>query len=111
MYVKHVIRCLLPESEIPLNQGCLAPIQLCIPKNSLLSPSPQVCRNICRFSLTYCMSLNHTPYSYTVIMYAVIMIKHHTIHHVISMPYLIHISYVSTNPIMCVFHSGSCGGR
>lgn len=34
----YCLRCLV-DSEIPLNQGCLAPIEVKIPENSLLSPS------------------------------------------------------------------------
>ena len=35
----YCLRCLLPDSDIPLNQGCLAPITIDIPKNSVLNPS------------------------------------------------------------------------
>jgi 5-oxoprolinase (ATP-hydrolysing) len=35
----YVLRCLVKE-DIPLNQGCLAPIDVCIPEGCLLSPSP-----------------------------------------------------------------------
>jgi 5-oxoprolinase (ATP-hydrolysing) len=38
--VIYCLRCLLPETDIPLNQGCLAPIEIRIPANSLLKPSP-----------------------------------------------------------------------
>eukprot|EP00981_Chlorochromonas_danica_P003519 scaffold659_cov192-Ochromonas_danica.AAC.32 len=38
--VIYCLRCLLPETDIPLNQGCLAPITLSIPNNCLLNPSP-----------------------------------------------------------------------
>lgn len=36
----YCLRCLLPDMDIPLNQGCLAPIQIVIPSNSILNPSP-----------------------------------------------------------------------
>ena len=36
----YCLRCLLPEVDIPLNQGCLAPVEIIIPPNSILSPSP-----------------------------------------------------------------------
>jgi len=35
----YCLRCLVNE-EIPLNQGCLDPITVDIPKNSILDPSP-----------------------------------------------------------------------
>ena len=35
----YCLRCLLPNVDIPLNQGCLAPITIAIPKDSLLNPS------------------------------------------------------------------------
>lgn len=35
----YCLRCLISE-DIPLNQGCLAPVRINIPPNSLLSPSP-----------------------------------------------------------------------
>ena len=36
----YCIRCMLPPTmDIPLNQGCLNPIKIIIPKNSLLNPS------------------------------------------------------------------------
>lgn len=35
----YCLRCLLPESDIPLNQGCLAPIEIRIPDGCLLKPS------------------------------------------------------------------------
>lgn len=34
----YCLRCLIAE-DIPLNQGCLKPIRVLIPKRSLLSPS------------------------------------------------------------------------
>lgn len=34
----YCLRCLISE-EIPLNQGCLKPVRIKIPKNSFLSPS------------------------------------------------------------------------
>ena len=37
----YCLRCLLPSSDIPLNQGCLAPIEIRIPKNTVLNPSPE----------------------------------------------------------------------
>jgi 5-oxoprolinase (ATP-hydrolysing) len=37
----YCLRCLLPSSDIPLNQGCLAPIEIIIPPNSVLNPSPE----------------------------------------------------------------------
>lgn len=37
--VIYCLRCLLPESDIPLNQGCLAPIRMVIPSQTLLNPS------------------------------------------------------------------------
>ena len=36
--VIYCLRCLISE-DIPLNQGCLKPIDVRIPKNSFLSPS------------------------------------------------------------------------
>ncbi|KAJ1819401.1 hypothetical protein GGH91_003543 [Coemansia sp. RSA 2671] len=35
----YCLRCMV-QSELPLNQGCLAPVQVVIPEYSLLSPSP-----------------------------------------------------------------------
>ncbi|KAJ2017030.1 hypothetical protein GGI14_003250 [Coemansia sp. S680] len=35
----YCLRCMV-QSELPLNQGCLAPVRVVIPKYSLLSPSP-----------------------------------------------------------------------
>lgn len=35
----YCLRCLLPEVDIPLNQGCLAPIRMILPPNSVLNPS------------------------------------------------------------------------
>lgn len=35
----YCLRCLLPSIDIPLNQGCLAPIKIKIPPNSVLNPS------------------------------------------------------------------------
>jgi 5-oxoprolinase (ATP-hydrolysing) len=37
----YCLRCLLPTSDIPLNQGCLAPIEIRIPKNTVLNPSSE----------------------------------------------------------------------
>lgn len=37
--VIYCLRCLLPDIDIPLNQGCLAPIEIKIPQNSILNPS------------------------------------------------------------------------
>jgi 5-oxoprolinase (ATP-hydrolysing) len=37
--VLYTLRCLL-ETDLPLNQGCLAPITIAIPEGSLLSPTP-----------------------------------------------------------------------
>jgi 5-oxoprolinase (ATP-hydrolysing) len=37
--ILYCLRCLV-NSDIPLNQGCLDPISIIIPKNSILSPSP-----------------------------------------------------------------------
>jgi 5-oxoprolinase (ATP-hydrolysing) len=37
--VIYCLRCLLPDIDIPLNQGCLAPITIKIPQNSILNPS------------------------------------------------------------------------
>jgi 5-oxoprolinase (ATP-hydrolysing) len=37
----YCLRCLLPSSDIPLNQGCLAPIRIVIPKRCILNPSPE----------------------------------------------------------------------
>lgn len=39
--VIYCLRCLLPDSDIPLNQGCLTPIEIRIPKGSILNPSPR----------------------------------------------------------------------
>ena len=38
--VLYCLRCLV-DTDIPLNQGCLNPVTLKIPKNSILSPSPE----------------------------------------------------------------------
>lgn len=35
----YCLRCLLVDIDIPLNQGCLAPVSIIIPPNSILSPS------------------------------------------------------------------------
>ncbi|KAJ2508386.1 hypothetical protein IWW47_000637 [Coemansia sp. RSA 2052] len=35
----YCLRCMV-QSELPLNQGCLAPVRVVIPEHSLLSPSP-----------------------------------------------------------------------
>ena len=37
----YCLRCLLPSSDIPLNQGCLAPIKIFIPPNTVLNPSAE----------------------------------------------------------------------
>jgi 5-oxoprolinase (ATP-hydrolysing) len=37
----YCLRCLLPTTDIPLNQGCLAPIEIRIPKNTILNPSSE----------------------------------------------------------------------
>jgi 5-oxoprolinase (ATP-hydrolysing) len=37
----YCLRCLLPDMDIPLNQGCLAPITIRIPSGSILNPSPK----------------------------------------------------------------------
>lgn len=37
--VIYSLRCLLESFDLPLNQGCLAPIQIKVPSNSLLNPS------------------------------------------------------------------------
>ncbi|CAN8100499.1 unnamed protein product [Discula destructiva] len=37
----YTIRCLV-DSEIPLNEGCLAPVELRVPEGSVLNPSPAV---------------------------------------------------------------------
>eukprot|EP00606_Chrysophyceae_sp_TOSAG23-5_P000165 GSChrysophyteH2.ASY1.ANO1.1022.1 assembled CDS len=37
--VIYCLRCLVPDADIPLNQGCLTPITIDVPKNSLLRPS------------------------------------------------------------------------
>ena len=39
--VIYVLRCLI-DLEIPLNQGCLAPVEILIPKGSVLNPMPSV---------------------------------------------------------------------
>lgn len=39
--VIYCLRCLLPSSDIPLNQGCLAPIEIRIPKGTVLNPSSE----------------------------------------------------------------------
>jgi 5-oxoprolinase (ATP-hydrolysing) len=36
----YCLRCLLPSSDIPLNQGCLNPITILIPDGCILKPSP-----------------------------------------------------------------------
>jgi 5-oxoprolinase (ATP-hydrolysing) len=36
----YCLRCLLPNTDIPLNQGCLNPIEIKIPKQCILNPSP-----------------------------------------------------------------------
>jgi 5-oxoprolinase (ATP-hydrolysing) len=38
--VIYCLRCLLPDADIPLNQGCLVPVEIRIPPSSLLNPSP-----------------------------------------------------------------------
>jgi len=38
--VIYCLRCLIPDVDIPLNQGCLVPVTIRIPPNSLLNPSP-----------------------------------------------------------------------
>lgn len=38
--VIYCLRCLLTDMDIPLNQGCMIPVDLRIPPQSLLSPSP-----------------------------------------------------------------------
>ena len=38
--VIYCLRCLIPDVDIPLNQGCLVPVQIRIPPSSLLNPSP-----------------------------------------------------------------------
>ena len=35
----YCLRCLLPDIDIPLNQGCLAPIQIITPPGTILNPS------------------------------------------------------------------------
>lgn len=35
----YCLRCLLPDTDIPLNQGCLAPISIRIPQGCILNPS------------------------------------------------------------------------
>ena len=35
----YCLRCLLPNIEIPLNQGCLTPVEIKIPNNCILNPS------------------------------------------------------------------------
>ena len=37
--VIYCLRCLIPDIDIPLNQGCLAPITITIPPGCLLNPS------------------------------------------------------------------------
>jgi 5-oxoprolinase (ATP-hydrolysing) len=37
--VIYCLRCLVPDIDIPLNQGCLAPVELKIPEGCLLNPS------------------------------------------------------------------------
>jgi 5-oxoprolinase (ATP-hydrolysing) len=38
--VIYALRCLVANDDVPLNQGCLAPITLKIPRGSVLNPSP-----------------------------------------------------------------------
>lgn len=38
--VIYCLRCLIPDVDIPLNQGCLVPVEIRIPPSSLLNPSP-----------------------------------------------------------------------
>lgn len=38
--VIYCLRCLLPDSDIPLNQGCLTPITIVVPPHTVLNPSP-----------------------------------------------------------------------
>ncbi len=38
--VIYCLRCLIPDVDIPLNQGCLVPVEIRIPPASLLNPSP-----------------------------------------------------------------------
>jgi 5-oxoprolinase (ATP-hydrolysing) len=38
--VIYCLRCLIPDADIPLNQGCLVPVTIQIPESSLLHPSP-----------------------------------------------------------------------
>lgn len=38
--VIYCLRCLIPNMDIPLNQGCLWPVEIRIPANSILNPSP-----------------------------------------------------------------------
>jgi 5-oxoprolinase (ATP-hydrolysing) len=37
--VIYCLRCMLPTADIPLNQGCLLPIELRIPEGCILNPS------------------------------------------------------------------------
>lgn len=37
--VIYCLRCLIPDADIPLNQGCLVPVQIIIPPRCLLNPS------------------------------------------------------------------------
>ncbi|OUW05549.1 MAG: hypothetical protein CBD16_00830 [Betaproteobacteria bacterium TMED156] len=37
--VLYVLRCLIFDEDIPLNEGCLFPVEIKIPKNNLLNPS------------------------------------------------------------------------
>jgi 5-oxoprolinase (ATP-hydrolysing) len=39
--VIYSLRCLVPDVDIPLNQGCLQPVDIIIPKGTLLNPSPE----------------------------------------------------------------------
>ncbi|KAK7415546.1 hypothetical protein QQX98_005792 [Neonectria punicea] len=37
----YTIRCLLG-ADVPLNEGCLAPVEICVPRGSVLNPTPTV---------------------------------------------------------------------
>merc|ERR1712023_510555 len=39
--VIYCLRCLIPDSDVPLNQGCLMPITISIPEGTLLNPSAE----------------------------------------------------------------------
>ena len=39
--VIYCLRCLIPDSDVPLNQGCLMPVSIQIPQGSLLNPSAE----------------------------------------------------------------------